>query len=188
MGKGFRSSVEKQLSSVKALRKCTDLEKSVAMIAVIFNNHTGPDGKLSKAQAKDLLLAQFQSFIKGQELRPKYKEIISDLDEDKDRKIDFEDFMIMLTSLTIVSDRMHELRFSCMVFKKVNMGLDLVLSSQHLLVCPEVIQNLCGCMAVSWGGKLINVGDMGQMAGGGPDIGQPASTDGHEATGDAIPK
>ncbi|GCB63908.1 hypothetical protein scyTo_0009738 [Scyliorhinus torazame] len=93
-----------------ALRKCTDLEKSVATIAVIFNNHTGPDGKLSKAQAKDLLLAQFQKFIKGQELKPKYKEIISDLDEDKDRKIDFEDFMIMLTSLTIMSDLMHELQ------------------------------------------------------------------------------
>ncbi|XP_038667984.1 sentan-like [Scyliorhinus canicula] len=110
MPKCSRSSVEKQLSPVKALRKCSDLEKSVATIAVIFNNHTGPDGKLSKAQAKDLLLAQFQKFIKGQELKPKYKEIISDLDEDKDRKIDFEDFVIMLTSLTIMSDLMHELQ------------------------------------------------------------------------------
>ncbi|XP_072328448.1 sentan-like isoform X2 [Scyliorhinus torazame] len=64
MPKCSRPSVEKQLSPVKALRKCTDLEKSVATIAVIFNNHTGPDGKLSKAQAKDLLLAQFQKFIK----------------------------------------------------------------------------------------------------------------------------
>ncbi|XP_067854378.1 sentan-like [Heptranchias perlo] len=111
-----RTSVEKQLAPVKALRKSTDLEKSVATIAVIFNNHTGPDGKLSKAQAKDLLLTQFQSFIKGQELKPKYKEIISDLDEDKDRTIDFEDFMILLTSLTIVSDLMHELR--CVKTKK----------------------------------------------------------------------
>uniref|UniRef100_UPI00398E8222 sentan-like n=1 Tax=Pristiophorus japonicus TaxID=55135 RepID=UPI00398E8222 len=105
-----------QMSSVRALRKSTDLEKSVATIAVIFNNHTGPDGKLSKAQAKDLLLTQFQSFIKGQELKPKYKEIISDLDEDKDRRIDFEDFMVLLTSLTIVSDLLHELR--CITAKK----------------------------------------------------------------------
>ncbi|XP_051873586.1 sentan-like [Pristis pectinata] len=105
-----RTSVEKQLAPVKVLRKSTDLEKSVATIAIIFNNHTGPDGKLSKAQAKDLLSTQFQSFIKGQELKPKYKEIMSDLDEDKDRRMDFEDFMILLTSLTIMSDLMHELR------------------------------------------------------------------------------
>ncbi|XP_067908367.1 sentan-like [Heterodontus francisci] len=111
-----RRSVEKQLSPVKALRKSTDLEKSVATIALIFNNHTGPDGKLSKAQAKDILLTQFQSFIKGQELKPKYKEIISDLHEDKDRRIDFEDFMILLISLTIMSDLMNELR--CITAKK----------------------------------------------------------------------
>ncbi|XP_048462584.1 sentan isoform X1 [Rhincodon typus] len=116
MAKCSRTSVKKQMSPVKALRNCTDLEKSVATIAVIFNNHTGPDGKLSKTQAKDLLLAQFQSFIKGQELKPKYKEIISDLDEDKDKRIDFEDFMIILTSLTIMSDLLHELR--CLTTKK----------------------------------------------------------------------
>ncbi|XP_078270019.1 sentan-like [Rhinoraja longicauda] len=110
MLKCCRTSVEKQLGSVKTLRKSTELEKSVATIVIIFNNQTGADGKLSKGQAKDLLSTHFQSFIKGQELKPKYKEILSDLEEDKDTRLGFEDFMILLTSLTIMSDQMHEIR------------------------------------------------------------------------------
>ncbi|XP_029456873.1 sentan [Rhinatrema bivittatum] len=102
--------ISKQLASVKALGKGTDLEKAFATVALVYNSFTGDDGKLSKAEAFDLIQTQFQNFIQGQETKPKYKEIISDLEENKDGKIDFEDFVILTLSLTLMSDLLEDIK------------------------------------------------------------------------------
>ncbi|NXE74282.1 SNTAN protein, partial [Cochlearius cochlearius] len=93
-----------------ALAKGSDLEKALATAALVYNNSTDPEGKLSKAETKSLLQAQFGAFIQGQENKPKYQEIISALDEESENKIDFEDFMILLVSLTLMSDLLQEIR------------------------------------------------------------------------------
>ncbi|XP_038266801.1 sentan [Dermochelys coriacea] len=105
-----RLPISKQLASVKVLGKGSDLEKAFATAALVYNNSADPDGKLSKAETKTLLQTQFMNFIQGQESKPKYQEIISALDEDKDNKIDFEDFMILLLSLALMSDLLQEIR------------------------------------------------------------------------------
>ncbi|TFK11587.1 ephrin type-B receptor 1 [Platysternon megacephalum] len=105
-----RTPISKQLASVKALGKGSDLEKAFATAALVYNNSADPEGKLSKAETKTLLQTQFMNFIQGQESKPKYQEIISALDEDKDNKIDFEDFMILLLSLALMSDLLQEIR------------------------------------------------------------------------------
>ncbi|KAG6936108.1 sentan, cilia apical structure protein [Chelydra serpentina] len=105
-----RIPISKQLASVKALGKGSELEKAFAIVAVVYNNSADPEGKLSKAETKTLLQTQFMNFIQGQENKPKYQEIISALDEDKDNKIDFEDFMILLLSLALLSDLLQEIR------------------------------------------------------------------------------
>lgn len=46
----------------------------------------------------------------GQETKPKYQEIISALDENKNDQTDFEDFMVQLLSLTLMSDLRQEIR------------------------------------------------------------------------------
>lgn len=46
----------------------------------------------------------------GQENKPKYQEIISALDEEPEKKIDFEDFMISLVSLALLSDLLQEIK------------------------------------------------------------------------------
>ncbi|XP_030062451.1 sentan isoform X2 [Microcaecilia unicolor] len=102
--------IPKQLASVKALGKGSDLEKAFATAALVYNTYAGEDGKLSKAEAQDLFQTQFQNFIQGQETKPKYKEIISDLEENKDGKIDFEDFMILTLSLTLMSDLLQDIK------------------------------------------------------------------------------
>uniref|UniRef100_A0A8I5NXD7 S100/CaBP-9k-type calcium binding subdomain domain-containing protein n=1 Tax=Papio anubis TaxID=9555 RepID=A0A8I5NXD7_PAPAN len=61
-------SIPKQLASVKALRKCSDLEKAIATTALIFRNSSDSDGKLEKATAKDLLQTQFGNFTEVREL------------------------------------------------------------------------------------------------------------------------
>uniref|UniRef100_A0A674JHN1 Sentan, cilia apical structure protein n=1 Tax=Terrapene triunguis TaxID=2587831 RepID=A0A674JHN1_9SAUR len=93
-----------------ALGKGSELEKAFATAALVYNNSADPEGKLSKAETKTLLQTQFMNFIQGQESKPKYQEIISALDEDKDDKIDFEDFMILLLSLALMSDLLQEIR------------------------------------------------------------------------------
>ncbi|XP_062979495.1 sentan [Elgaria multicarinata webbii] len=105
-----RIPISKQLASIKALGKGTDLEKAIATVALVYDNAAGTDGKLSKSEAKKLLQTQFMHFMQGQETKPKYQEIISALDEDKNDRIDFEDFMVQMLSLTLMSDLWQEIR------------------------------------------------------------------------------
>ncbi|XP_008562233.1 PREDICTED: sentan [Galeopterus variegatus] len=102
-------SISKQLTSIKALGKGSDLEKAIATTALIFRNSSDPDGKLGKATAKNLLQTQFRNFTEGQETKPKYREILSELDEHTENKLDFEDFMILLLSITVMSDLLQDI-------------------------------------------------------------------------------
>ncbi|XP_053544964.1 sentan [Bombina bombina] len=102
--------ISKQLSSIKALGKGSDLEKAFATTILVYNSHSDDDGKMYKKEAKELLQTQFPNFVQGQETKPKYKEIMSNLEEDKDGKMDFEDFMVYLLSISIMSDFFQEIR------------------------------------------------------------------------------
>ncbi|XP_027748209.1 sentan [Empidonax traillii] len=102
--------IAKQLASIKALGKGSDLEKAFATVALVYNNNADIEGKLSRAETKSLLQTQFWHFIQGQENKPKYQEIISVLDEEPENKTDFEDFMMMLVMLTLMSDLLQEIK------------------------------------------------------------------------------
>ncbi|XP_007192452.1 sentan [Balaenoptera acutorostrata] len=102
-------SISKQLASIKALCKGSDLEKAIATAAMIFRNFSDPDGKLGKATAKNLLQTQFRNFTEGQETKPRYKDLLSELDEHTENKLDFEDFMILLLSITVRSDLLQNI-------------------------------------------------------------------------------
>ncbi|XP_032987525.1 sentan isoform X1 [Rhinolophus ferrumequinum] len=58
-------SISKQLASIKALGKGSELEKAIATVALIFRNSSDPDGKLEKATAKHLLQTQFRNFTEN---------------------------------------------------------------------------------------------------------------------------
>ncbi|XP_023417500.1 sentan [Cavia porcellus] len=103
------TSTSKQLASIKALKKSSDLEKAIATAALIFRNASDPDGKLGKAAAKNLLQVQFGNFTKGQESKSTYQEILSELEEHTENKLDFEDFMILLLSITVTSDLLQNI-------------------------------------------------------------------------------
>uniref|UniRef100_A0A8C5RPZ0 Sentan, cilia apical structure protein n=1 Tax=Laticauda laticaudata TaxID=8630 RepID=A0A8C5RPZ0_LATLA len=105
-----RIPISKQLASIKGLGKSSDLEKAMATAALVYDNAADAEGKLSKCEAKKLLLIQFMHFIKGQETKPKYQEMMSALDENKNDKIDFEDFMVHVVSLTLMSDLRQEIQ------------------------------------------------------------------------------
>ncbi|KAM5315082.1 LOW QUALITY PROTEIN: sentan [Glossophaga mutica] len=99
-------SISKQLASIKVLRKGLDLEKAIAITALIFRNSSDPDGKLEKATVKNLLQTQFRNFTEGQETNPKYKDLLSELHTEK---LDFKDFIILLLSITVMSDSLQNI-------------------------------------------------------------------------------
>ena len=45
--------------------------------------------------------AFYFSFLQGQETKARYKDLLSELDEHTENKLDFEDFMVLLLSITI---------------------------------------------------------------------------------------
>ncbi|XP_075039462.1 sentan [Mixophyes fleayi] len=110
MPKSSAIPISKQLSSIKALGKGSELEKAIATTILVYNSYADIDGKISKAGAKDLLQTQFQNFAEGQETKSKYKELITDLEQDSEGKMDFEDFMVLLLSVTLMSDLFAEIR------------------------------------------------------------------------------
>ncbi|XP_066101299.1 sentan isoform X1 [Saccopteryx bilineata] len=101
--------ISKQLASIKALKKGSDLEKAIATAALIFRNSSDPGGKLEKVTAKNLLQTEFRNFTEGQETKPKYKDLLSELDQHMENKLDFEDFMILLLSITVMSDLLQSI-------------------------------------------------------------------------------
>ncbi|XP_066207103.1 sentan isoform X1 [Saccopteryx leptura] len=101
--------ISKQLASIKALKKGSDLEKAIGTAALIFRNSSDPDGKLEKVTAKNLLQTEFRNFTEGQETKPKYKDLLSELDQHMENKLDFEDFMILLLSITVMSDLLQSI-------------------------------------------------------------------------------
>lgn len=48
-------------------------------------------------------------FLQGQEAKPKYKDLLSELDEHVENKLDFEDFMVLLLSITVTSDLLQSI-------------------------------------------------------------------------------
>ncbi|KAF7459555.1 Hypothetical predicted protein [Marmota monax] len=97
------------MSFLTALKKGSDLEKAIATAALIFRNSSDPDGKLGKATAKNLLQTQFRNFTEGQETKSNYQDILSELEEHTENKLDFEDFMILLLSVTVMSDLLQDI-------------------------------------------------------------------------------
>uniref|UniRef100_I3M5Z3 Sentan, cilia apical structure protein n=1 Tax=Ictidomys tridecemlineatus TaxID=43179 RepID=I3M5Z3_ICTTR len=102
-------STSMHMSFLTALKKGSDLEKAIATAALIFRNSSDPDGKLGKATAKNLLQTQFRNFTEGQETKSNYQDILSELEEHTENKLDFEDFMILLLSVTVMSDLLQDI-------------------------------------------------------------------------------
>ncbi|XP_054833602.1 sentan [Eublepharis macularius] len=105
-----RISISKQLASIKGLRKGSDLEKAITTVVLVYNNAADAEGKLIRSEAKKLLQTQFMHFIQGQEGKPKYQEIIASFDEKKNEPIDFEDFMVQMLSITLMSDLLEDIK------------------------------------------------------------------------------
>ncbi|XP_041060254.1 protein S100-A1-like [Carcharodon carcharias] len=85
----------------------TDLEKCMQTMIAVFHKYSGQEENqnkytLSNRELKDLLDKELSSFMKGATDPEGLKAITKKLDINQDGEVNFEEFAVMLASITIV--------------------------------------------------------------------------------------
>ncbi|XP_019479632.1 PREDICTED: sentan [Hipposideros armiger] len=65
--------------------------------------------KVCRCISKEFISTNSYVGLIGQETKPKYKDHLSELEEHVENKLDFEDFMILLLSITVMSDLLQNI-------------------------------------------------------------------------------
>ncbi|ELK30875.1 PREDICTED: protein S100-A7 isoform X2 [Myotis davidii] len=76
----------------------TPVEQSVEDLIVLFHKYTKPDDKIDKPGLLKMLKENFPNFLKACEKKGKdfLAHIFEDEDKNKDKKIDFSEFLLVL--------------------------------------------------------------------------------------------
>ncbi|XP_029360842.1 protein S100-A1-like isoform X1 [Echeneis naucrates] len=85
----------------------TELEKCMESLIVIFHHYAGKDSDgnhLSKKELKQLIETELPTFLKAQKNPKVVDTIMKDLDQNKDSKLDFEEFMSLIVGLSMACD------------------------------------------------------------------------------------
>ncbi|XP_039973811.1 protein S100-A10b [Xiphias gladius] len=90
----------------------TDLEKSMESLIEVFHRYAGQDsdGKtLSKKELKKLIENELPSFLACQKNPNVVDCIMKDLDQNKDDKLDFEEFIPLVVGLSMACEKCYVL-------------------------------------------------------------------------------
>ncbi|XP_026173718.1 protein S100-A10b [Mastacembelus armatus] len=82
----------------------TELENCMESLLKVFHRYANKDGDgntLSKKELKGLIEAEFPTFLKNQKNPNTLDHLMKDLDQNKDDKIDFEEFMSFISGLSV---------------------------------------------------------------------------------------
>ncbi|NXO73498.1 S100Z protein, partial [Phainopepla nitens] len=89
----------------------TPLENAMDTLIRIFHHYSGKERdryKLSKRELKELLTSELTDFLSVQKDPLLADKIMSDLDSNKDNKVDFNDFVILVAALTVACNDFFE--------------------------------------------------------------------------------
>merc|ERR1711915_254162 len=89
----------------KTLNMATKMEESMLALIGLFHSYASKGGdpkKLSKNEMKELMNNEFPTFMAECKDPAELKKMLADLDLDGDGQIDFNEFAIMLCTLTMV--------------------------------------------------------------------------------------
>ncbi|KAK2821568.1 hypothetical protein Q7C36_020911 [Tachysurus vachellii] len=78
----------------------SELEKAMITIVKIFHKYSGHKCKLKKADLKDLINNEMTQFIMKIQDKDTLDLLFSDLDQNGDREIDFQEFIPLIAMVT----------------------------------------------------------------------------------------
>ncbi|XP_022065001.1 protein S100-A10b [Acanthochromis polyacanthus] len=90
----------------------TNLEKSMESLIVTFHRYAKDDGDkktLTKKDLKKLLENELPNFLKSQNDQKVVDNIMKDLDNNKDDKLDFEEFIPLIAGLSMACEKCYNL-------------------------------------------------------------------------------
>uniref|UniRef100_UPI0037E91E35 protein S100-A10b n=1 Tax=Semicossyphus pulcher TaxID=241346 RepID=UPI0037E91E35 len=90
----------------------TELEKAMELLIVTFHRYAEQDGDkktLSKKELKKLIETELPGFLKAQNNPKLVDSIMKDLDLNKDDKLDFEEFLPLVSGLSLACEKCYNL-------------------------------------------------------------------------------
>ncbi|KAM4567781.1 protein S100-A1 [Fundulus diaphanus] len=80
------------------------LQGTMEDLIKIFYRYSGKEGdkyKLNKVELKNMLQVELSEFLNGSNDSSVVEKIMSDLDENKDGEVDFQEFVVLVAALTV---------------------------------------------------------------------------------------
>ncbi|XP_069074175.1 protein S100-A1 isoform X4 [Pleurodeles waltl] len=82
----------------------SQLEDAMQAMITVFHKYSGREGdkyKLSKKELKDLIHNELGGFLETQKDMSSVETVLKELDENGDGEVDFQEFVIMVATLTV---------------------------------------------------------------------------------------
>ncbi|XP_044127420.1 protein S100-A1 isoform X1 [Bufo gargarizans] len=97
-------SLSLQFINQKSLEMSSQLEEAMETLISVFHTYSAREGdkhKLSRRELKDLLQNELGDYLETQKDAGAVDKIMKELDENGDGEVDFQEFVILVASLTV---------------------------------------------------------------------------------------
>ncbi|XP_074118209.1 protein S100-A4 [Sminthopsis crassicaudata] len=87
------------------------LEKALDVMVTTFHKYSGKEGdkfKLNKTELKDLISRELPSFLGKKTDEAAFQKLMSNLDNNKDNEVDFQEYSVFLSCIAMMCNEFFE--------------------------------------------------------------------------------